>query len=52
MAPATEADFCLPPAPSGLSWQGSQLDLPLAGPYVLPALRGPVSDGAGRNDES
>lgn len=31
MAPATGADLCLPPAPSGPPWQGSRLDLPPQG---------------------
>ncbi|KAG3289257.1 hypothetical protein H1C71_025599 [Ictidomys tridecemlineatus] len=33
------------PAPSGPRWQSSRLDLPLAGPRVLPTLRGPRRDG-------
>ena len=41
-------DLCLLPAPSGPPWQDSQLDLPPAGPYVLPALQGLQVRGAGR----
>ena len=44
-------DLCLLSAPSGPPWQDSRLDLPLAGPYVLPALQGLQVTGAGRKDE-
>lgn len=45
-------DLCLLPAPSGPPWQDSQLDLPPAGPYVLPALQGLQSErGRARKDE-
>lgn len=44
-------DLCLLSAPSGPPWQDSPLDLPLAGPYVLPALQGLQVTGAGRKDE-
>ena len=44
-------DLCLLPAPSGRPWQDSRLDLPLAGPSVLPALQGLQVTGAGRKDE-
>lgn len=43
--------ICLLPAPSGPPWQDSRLDLPLAGPYVLPALQGLQATGAGQKDE-